>query len=241
MRALLGAIQFLTVLPVRGAAADPGQAAIWFPVIGALLGWTGCGVFLVARQWWSDTISAVLVLLFWIAITGALHEDGLADVADAFRGFRSASRILEIMRDPRTGAFGVVALVVTLLLRWQALTSLQAPLLPSLVASQAIPRAGMVILGYVARPVGSGMGLRFCRHLTAPVALGAAVQGLLAGLWCGIRPGLAIVCMSAAIVVAARLFFDRRLGGINGDCLGATAQVMEVTVLLLLACANCSW
>lgn len=241
MRRLLGAVQFLTVLPVRGATAEPGQAAIYFPVVGALIGWAGCGLFLLAREWLNPPLAAALVLVFWIAVSGALHEDGLADVADAFRGYRSASRILEILKDPRIGVFGALALMLALFLRWQALPSIQTPLLPSFVASQAIPRAGLVILGYVARPVGSGMGLRFCRHLTAQVVFAVSMQGVLAALWCGVRPGLAIVCIGAAIVVAARLFFDRRLGGINGDCLGATAQVMEVAILLLLACANCSW
>jgi adenosylcobinamide-GDP ribazoletransferase len=241
MRELLGAIQFLTIVPVRTQNVDPGRAALFFPFVGALLGWSACGVFLASRHPFNDSLAAALVLVFLIGITGALHEDGLADVADAFRSYRSSTRILEILKDPRIGAFGAIAIGLSLLLRWQAMTVLDTALLPSLVASQAVPRAGLVILGYVSRPAGFGMGAEFCRQLKAPVAAGVLCQGVLAALWCGLRPGLAIVCVTAALIAAARLFFDRRLGGINGDCLGAAAQVMEIAILLLLSCANCSW
>jgi len=241
MRGLLGAIQFLTVFPVRRSTAGPGAAAAFFPLVGAGVGWIGCGVFLAAQYWLGSAIAALLVIAFWIVITGAMHEDGLADVADAFRAHRTPGRILEILKDPRVGAFGALSLLLSVSLRWQALPILTTPLLPSFVAAQAIPRAAMVVLAYVSRPVGNGIGAQFCGQMSLPIVLAVVVQGVAAAMWCGLRPGLVILCLTGAVVIAAHLYFDRRLGGITGDCLGAAAQVVEITILLVLACQNCSW
>lgn len=241
MRRLLGAIQFLTVLPVRRETASPGDAAPFFPLIGAGIGWVSCGLFLAVQPWLGSSIAAMLVVAFWIGVTGGIHEDGLADVADAFRAQRTPGRILEILKDPRVGTFGALALVLSVGLRWQALPNLSTPLLPSFVAAQAIPRAATVVLAYLSRPAGDGMGAQFCGQMSLLAVLAVIVQGASAALWCGWRPGLVILCLTGASIISARLYFDRRLGGITGDCLGATAQIVEITTLLVLACQNCSW
>jgi adenosylcobinamide-GDP ribazoletransferase len=188
-----------------------------------------------------SSIAALLVIAFWIGITGAIHEDGLADVADAFRAHRAPGRILEILKDPRVGSFGVLALVLSVCLRWQALPNVNTPLLPSFVAAQAIPRAATVVLAYISRPAGNGMGAQFCEQISLLAVLAVIVQATAAALWCGWRPGLVILCLTGAVIVSSRIYFDRRLGGITGDCLGATAQIVEITILFVLACQNCSW
>ncbi len=241
MRGFLGAIQFLTVIPVRATPVAPAQAAAFFPLVGAAIGWLGAGVYLVFQPWFGTSMAALLVIAFWAGLTGAIHEDGLADSADAFRAHRSPERILEILKDPRVGTFGVVALIFSILLRWQALTNLTTALLPSLVAVQVLPRAAMVVLAYISRPAGGGMGARFCESMTAPVAIAAIVQAIAAALWCGFRPGAVLLCAATAVILTARVFFERRLGGINGDCLGAVAQLTETSSLVLLACPKCSW
>jgi adenosylcobinamide-GDP ribazoletransferase len=134
-----------------------------------------------------------------------------------------------------------VALIVSIALRWQALPLISTPLLPSFVAAQSIPRAAMVVLGYVSRPAGDGLGAQFCAQLSFLTAVLVAIQGIAAAMWCGWRPGLVLLCLTGALIIAARLYFDRRLGGITGDCLGATSQVVEITILLTLSCQNCSW
>src|SRR5688500_2794889 len=241
MRGLLGAIQFLTVLPVRVSQVEVGRTAVFFPLVGAAIGWIGAGGFLLLQPWLGTAAAALLVIVFWSILTGAIHEDGLADVADAFRAHRSPERIAGILIDPRIGTFGALALLFSVLLRWHALQNLTTPLLPSLVAAQAVPRAAMVVLGYIARPVGSGLGARFCNEMTAPIALAAAAQGVAAALWCGLRPGIVILAATGLLISLSRSFFDRRLGGVTGDCLGATAQLLEIAILLLLACQKCSW
>ena len=241
MRRLLGAVQFLTVVPVPGRTAEPWRAALLFPLVGAGLGGAGAAIFQALEPVLPTPVRALLVLAFWTAITGALHEDGLADVADAFRAGRPRERILEILKDPRIGAFGALAVVFSVLLRWQAIIAIPLEIVPALVASQAIPRAALVVLSRVSRPAGEGLGATFCSHVSTPAALAAAAQGVAAALWCGPKPAAAILAGSAVIVVLARWYFHRRIGGVTGDCLGATSQAVETFVLVLLACQSCTW
>jgi adenosylcobinamide-GDP ribazoletransferase len=241
MRRLLGAVQFLTVVPVPVRTAEPWRAALFFPLVGAGLGWLGAVLLQVFQPVLPAPVCALLVLVFWTAITGALHEDGLADVADAFRAGRSREKILEILKDSRVGVFGALAVLFSVLLRWQAIIAIPVAVVPALVASQAAPRAVLVVLARVSRPAGSGLGAAFCSSMSTPVTLVAAAQGIAAALLCGPKAAASIVAGSAAIVLIARWYFHRRVGGVTGDCLGATSQTVETFVLVLLACQSCTW
>ncbi len=242
MRGFLGAVQFLTVLPVRGDYGSPGRAAAFFPLIGAVIGVAGAGVFLLAQAAFPISIAALATVVFWIAITGVLHEDGLADVADAVRAGRSQDRVLAILKDSRIGTYGAIAVILSVLARWQALEYLATPRLwETLLASQAVPRAAMVAMAWCSRPSGSGLGFALASTLTTTGAIAAMAQGAAAALLCGWRPGMVMIAGSVLIVQAARGWFYKRLGGINGDCLGFTEQILEVFVLLLFACRSCAW
>jgi adenosylcobinamide-GDP ribazoletransferase len=187
-------------------------------------------------------MAAVLTVAFWVVISGVLHEEGFADIADAVRAGRSRERALAILKDSRIGAFGAVMLVLSLLARWQALQMLATPrVLEAMVASQAVPRAAMVALAWFARPAGSGLGAALSSSLGSGAALMAIAQGLVAAALCGWRPGLSIVLGSCAILRLAQVWFYRRLGGVNGDALGFTEQVLEVYVLVLFTCVSCAW
>jgi adenosylcobinamide-GDP ribazoletransferase len=111
------AIRFLTILPVRGGDAPPGQAAAFFPLVGAMLGAAGAGVYLLAEKAFPISIAALATVAFWIAISGVLHEDGLADVADAVRAGRTRERVLSILKDSRIGTYGAVAILLSVLAR----------------------------------------------------------------------------------------------------------------------------
>ncbi len=235
---LSGAVRFLTVAPAPGPAVEPGRSAVFFPLVGAGLGLCGAAIFGPVSRLVPAELAALLTLAFWIAITGGLHEDGLADVADAFRAGRPPERILTILKDSHIGAFGALAMLFSVLLRWQALAGISTNLVPALVASQAVPRAAMVLLARLSRPVGGGLGAAFCSNLSRFSVLGAAAQGVAAALACGPWAALWMLLGSAGIVAAARAYFHRRIGGITGDCLGATSQAVEVFVLLLLACQD---
>lgn len=235
MRRFLAAVQFLTIVPARSNAA-PSDAVVFFPVVGALLGAAAGGVRLIPETVLPPSIAAALALVLLIAITGALHEDGLADVFDAFRAGRSRERIHAILKDSRVGTYGAIALVMSLLVRWQAIDALGARAVPALAAAAGASRGVMVTLAYVSRPSGEGIGKAFCLGLRRPAVIAAAIQsGALAFLF-GTVPGIAAIAASALVIAAARAYFERRIGGVTGDCLGAVCQISEITMLLIFVC-----
>jgi adenosylcobinamide-GDP ribazoletransferase len=242
MSSLTSAIRFLTILRVPGEPVAPGRAAAWFPVVGAALGAAGAGIFLAAARAFSNSLAALLCVAFWTLGSGILHEDGLADVADALRAGRTRDHMLTILKDSRIGTFGAVAVILSLLVRWQALEYFAgSSLLSVCIAAQTVPRAAMVGLAWTSRPVGTGLGYALASTLKTPAALSALAQGVIAAFLCGPRAGIVIVAGAFVIVRLARTCFYNRIGGVNGDCLGATEQLLEVFILCLFACAVCSW
>jgi adenosylcobinamide-GDP ribazoletransferase len=234
MPRFLGAVSFLTVLPIRSQPIPPGRAAIFFPLVGALLGAAGGGIYLGLEHALSPSLAALLTVAFWAGISGVLHEDGLADVADALRAGRPKETMLSILKDSRIGTFGTVAVVLSILVRWQALEHIANPrVLEACIASQAVPRAAMVALAWVSRPVGTGLGLALSSTLTTMAAVVAMAQGVAAGFLSGWQTGVVIVAGSYVVLRLARWYFYRRIGGVNGDCLGATEQILECLILVL--------
>jgi len=222
------AIRFLTILPVRGGDAPPGRAAAVFPLVGAMLGAAGAGVLLLTAKALPISIAALATVVFWAAISCVVHEDGLADVA--------------VLKASRIGMLGAIAILLSVLARWQALEYLATPrVLATLIASQAVPRAAMVAMAWVSRPAGSGLGYALASTLRTPAAVVAILFGAAAALLCGWRAGFAIIAGSVLIVQAARAWFYRRLGGVNGDGLGFTEQLIEIFILTMFACRSCAW
>ena len=236
MRTFLAAISFLTIIPAPGKNILPGRAAIFFPLVGAILGAAGAGLFIAASYILPASIAALLAVAFWTAISGVLHEDGLADVADAMRSGRTRAKMLAILKDSRIGTYGAVAIVLSIVARWQALEHVPASrILEVSIVAQSVPRAAMVALAWLSRPSGDGLGYMFSSSLTTTGALIAIAQGLIASMLLGWRPGLLIVLAAYIIVRAARTYFYKRIGGVNGDCLGATEQLLEIFILILFA------
>ncbi len=236
MRNFLAAISFLTVVPVPGNNVPPGQAALFFPVVGAILGAAGAGFFIAASFALPASLAALLTVAFWTVISGVLHEDGLADVADAMRAGRTREKMLAILKDSRIGTYGAVAIVLSLLARWQALQHVPSPrILAVCVVAQAVPRAAIVALAWLSRPSGDGLGLAFSSSLTTTGALIAIAQGIAASMLLGWRAGVLILAGIYLIVRGARTYFYKRIGGVNGDCLGATEQILQIFILILFA------
>ena len=126
--------------------------------------------------------------------------------------------------------------------RWQALEHVATPRVVEVcIAAQAVPRATLVALAWISRPIGTGLGLAFSSTLTSSAALIAMAQGIVAALACGLRPGLVIIASAYLMIRLARWYFYRRIGGVNGDCLGATEQLLEIFVLFLFTCRSCGW
>jgi adenosylcobinamide-GDP ribazoletransferase len=258
------ALMLLTRLPLPAGTAmtSPADGAVaraaWiFPVIGILAGLAGGGIFMLASSLGLGISSAALLAMgTQILLTGALHEDGLADTADGFGGGRSRERKLEIMRDSRIGTYGVVALVLALSLRFTALQDLASNLLSisdeideaanhnsaiiiALIAAGALSRAAMAAVWYLLPPArsdglaaGSG-AVPFGAAVTA-VTLGAVIALVM-------LPGFAFVVACGtvavlAIVVAALARWQ--IGGHTGDVLGATQQITEIGALLSIGAAT---
>jgi adenosylcobinamide-GDP ribazoletransferase len=236
MRTFLAAVSFLTIIPAPGKDVPPGRAAAFFPLIGALLGAAGAGLFIAGNFVLPPSIAALIAVAFWTLISGVLHEDGLADVADAVRAGRTREKMLAILKDSRIGTYGAVAIVLSIVARWQALEHVPSTrILEVCIVAQSVPRAAMVALAWLSRPCGDGLGQAFSSSLTTTGSIIAIAQGLIAAMLLGWRPGLLIVTGAYLIVRGARKYFYKRIGGVNGDCLGATEQLLEIFILILFA------
>jgi adenosylcobinamide-GDP ribazoletransferase len=234
------ALQFLTRLPVPGKV--PWQtgalaaAAPWFPLVGALVGALAAAAFALA-SWLGlpALLAALLAVTMQILATGALHEDGLADLADGLGGGRDAGERLAIMRDPRLGSCGVLALLLVTLARILALAALAAPGLvaAALIAAGSASRAALPAL-MAALPPARADGL--AAGAGRPHPLRAAAAGAIAVLaaFLLLPPGLATQGLAAAsaALLGVVLLARRRLGGYTGDVLGAAQQLAETGFLL---------
>jgi adenosylcobinamide-GDP ribazoletransferase len=235
---------FLTVFPLgRGLAFEPlrlARSMACFPAIGLAL-----GLLLVGTDWFLGQVLPravldALLLLALIGATGALHLDGLADLADGLAGGRDRDSALRIMKDSRVGAIGAVALTMVLLLQYLGLTSI--PSEQKWAALLLMPAAGrwsQVVLAVNCRYLrAEGTGRAFVELvgrrelLIASGTLLAAAVALFR-----LRGALIVVLLGLACALLIR-YFNHRLGGITGDVLGAATEVQEVlTLLLILALA----
>lgn len=244
LRRIATAATFLTRLPLvaRYASGDPQELARsvrWFPLVGAGVACLGAAVLQLALGFLPIGIAAALALAAMVAVTGAFHEDGFVDAADGLFGGMTPARRLEIMKDSRIGTFGGAALMLMLLLRWQALIALPlAHLLSALVAAHALGRAATPILalclpyvreGASNKPVAEGVrGGDLAIALLVASALGAP-------LLIALGPGgsLTLALVSALVLAALGTLYWRKISGITGDCLGAATQTLEIVILLV--------
>ncbi len=238
---------FLTRLPLR-LGREEGEAAlapaVWcFPLIGLLLGLITAGIALLLL-WLGLTpwIVAVLALAIGMLLTGALHEDGLADMADGFAGGWTRERRLEIMRDSRLGSYGAVALIVSLLIRAAALAALaeagSLQLAIGLLAAHSCARAPLPLFMRftpLARREGQSASAGRPDAGTAAVALMLGLAALLPGalLFDGSLDLLLLaVLLLGGSFLAVRALALRQIGGYTGDVLGGLEQAGEIAVLL---------
>lgn len=239
LRTFLHALQFLTRLPApRRADFDPddlSRSAVWFPVIGLIVGGTvALGVWAGGQV--SPWVGALLGLGLWVWITGALHLDGLSDVADGLgASHRDPDRFLEVLRDPHVGAFGAIAIVLQVAAKLVLLAELPASSPWTLVALILIPawaRWGTQVWSLAVPPLAKGSGERFSWRISRPAVIGQGLLLAAASAWAA--PAL----LGALLIVpAVAAYWKVRLGGITGDCLGASVEITETLLLLLVVLA----
>jgi len=243
LKPLICAWQFLTAVPVSKDHHDPAPvelagSMLWYPFVGILLGGILAITDLFLARWLPGETVAALLILVLVAITRGLHQDGLADTLDGLAGGRTPSDRLTIMRDPRIGAIGATGLFLSLILRYAALVSLPEALRSSvLICMPAIGRWGMVIGAYgapYARAEG-GLAAPFLVHLSARHVFGATVVVLGLMIWSfGSLPALAALSMGGLFSRLATIFCRQFFGGITGDTLGATNELIEISFVLLI-------
>jgi adenosylcobinamide-GDP ribazoletransferase len=223
------ALQFLTAIPLAAPPTPLGHSAWAFPLVGVLL---GC----IAAALQPIKFGPILALIVLTLATGALHEDGLADVFDSIRATRTRDKMLAIMKDSRIGAHGAAALALSFLFRWQALSLLQGDAWLRLPVAFGISRAVIVLLAATTPPQGEGLGRAFTDSLPRwAAALAVAQIVLLSALTRG-PAALWLVAVNLAVVAVLRRWYIARLGGATGDCLGAACQISEAACLGVLAC-----
>lgn len=236
------ACTFLTRLPLSGSAhvdtETLARSSVWFPVVGAVVGGFGALTLIAAEKVWPPFVAAVLSLLATVLLTGAFHEDALADAADGFGGGWTRERILEIMKDSRIGSYGTVALVLVLSARVGCLAAM-APMdgARALVGAHVLARwSSLPLIRWLPYARADGAGKPFVGAVTGPrLFAGTLLAALLVTLALGWRALPAGLAAAAVTAIAAR-YFRARLDGITGDCLGATNQLVElVTYLTVLA------
>jgi adenosylcobinamide-GDP ribazoletransferase len=231
----LVAFRYLTILPLPRSRApgDLGRAAGWFPVVGLVLGACLALASLGVDRLVPPGVGAILLVALWAALTGGLHLDGLADTCDGLGGGWSRERALSIMRDARSGPYGVTAIVLVLGLKAAALGSLPEGLAwRALLLAPVLGRAGPLLLARLcppARPDGAGhafsAGARWPTLIVGGfVALLVSVATL--GAW-----GTLVFGGSGLLAWGLAGHLRRRLGGFTGDTLGALVEATEAGVL----------
>jgi adenosylcobinamide-GDP ribazoletransferase len=245
LQLFLCAVQFLTRLPVpalKGFEPDwTTRAARYFPLVGLLVGGLCAAVFWGASRIWSGPVAAVLALGCGVLLTGAFHEDGLADTADGLGGGTTRARRLAIMKDSRVGTYGALALVLILGLKGASLAGL-APGLGAwaLVAAHGAGRAAAVGAMFLMPYAGDERAAKWTPAAGGPTLAEAPTAVAIGGLPLALSPnGMALVglALGAGAALALALLARRLIGGFTGDVLGGVEQVFETGFLLGVAAA----
>ncbi|MEK7305119.1 MAG: adenosylcobinamide-GDP ribazoletransferase [Nitrospirota bacterium] len=243
VRPFIFAWHFLTGIPLSQALHEPtavelARSMAWYPVVGLLIG----GGLVLADMGLSrvfiPAVGNVLLIVLVVVLTRGLHQDGLADTLDGLAGGKTPAARLPIMRDPRIGAIGATGLFLSLLLRYAGLMALpQALRVPALFCMPALGRWAMVALAWAspyARAEG-GLAASFLTHLSwhhVVVSTGILAAGL--GWGFGLLGTLVILLAGSIVVIVAWAGCRSWFGGITGDALGATNEVVEILFLLLI-------
>lgn len=244
LRGLPAAFVFLTRVPVRTALGpdDFRAASAFFPFVGTAVGLVGAVAFVLAQPL-GEWVAAFLAIAATLFLTGAMHEDGLADSADALFGGTSRERVLAIAKDPRVGSFGVLALLVVVGTRIACIATHPGRAFAGFVLGHTLGRlaatATMTRLPYVQDDAVSKSEAVFGttrEHLGVALGWsGVVIVGLVLLRGVSIVDAALVVVTASLTTLGLGLYYRRRLGGIVGDFLGATIQLVELSVWLVLS------
>ncbi len=232
-----GALGFITVLPAgSGPRFAPGEMIPFFPVVGLLLGLIVAVLDAVAGQLWPPLVVGALDLLLLTALTGALHLDGLGDTADGLYGKRSREKALSIMKDSRVGAMGLVTVCLVLILKWAGIAHIGDNRWLFLLIIPAYGR-GAMIFGFRFLEYGraeGGTGYDFFEkkpEIKAFFPLGIPIFLSLFAGW----QGILLIPAFGLTVLAVLAYYQKKIGCITGDMLGAMCEITEAALFLIAA------
>lgn len=233
------AVGLLTIVPVGRRKLRAGSvhgAALWFPLVGGLVGVLAATAYAFGEALLGSAYGAALALTLSAIVTGGLHHDGLADTADGLGVRGDVARRLAVMRDPGVGTFGALALIAFALLATAALARLSPPeAAGALVAGHALGRwAALAQLTFVAPARADGLGAAFSANRLA-FTIGSAVAIVIALVASGIAAGLCAAAGAALAAAAIALLARTAVGGRTGDTLGSAVLVAELVVYSVLA------
>jgi adenosylcobinamide-GDP ribazoletransferase len=235
----LAALQFLTLFPspqrIAYAAADLGPAAVFFPVIGLLLGLILVLMNAALEPFASPVLSSVVLVTVLALLTRGFHLDGLGDTFDGMGAGGERERVLRVMDDSHTGAFGLIAIVLLLLFKIHAIENIETERWRALLAAPLLGRWAMVLLAHRARPAKSGLGSTLVDHLETKHFVAATLITVLVIAVVLRGAGIAMMAWVAVFTIASKQFFHRRLGGVTGDIFGAINEISEASVFVFLA------
>jgi adenosylcobinamide-GDP ribazoletransferase len=231
------AFQFLTRLPIPQVPFAPdglARAVKFFPLVGLVVGAGAALLQKVLSPHLGRPSSALVVLLYLVLITGCLHEDGLADVADSLGGWTQEKR-LSILHDSRIGSFGAAALALSLLGRGALLAELPLERFTAyLVSAHVLCRWSVLPLSYYLPPArdSEGQGARIARSTSTFSLIVGSVFTIVAVVVALRKAAIAPVLAAIVVSVLSSVLYLRKFGGVTGDCFGATTQITEIAVYL---------
>lgn len=236
LRDLALAFQFLTRIPLPGKHHGHGGlsgAIKFFPVVGLVIAMGAIGLRRIFSNHLPPLVVAALVLVYLVVITGAFHEDGLADSADGFGGGWTKEKILEIMRDSRIGSFGALAIGLSLLARYSLLSSLPTARFSSyMIAAHVLCRWTTLPLSFFMQPArAEGQGAGAMRTSALSLAIGSVIALVICYFWMHFAFWLPLT-VAAIMTLLTALYYQQQIGGITGDCFGATNQLTEIAIYI---------
>jgi len=237
--AFFAALRFLTLFPlprrIDHSDNDVGRSAIFFPVVGLILGSILVLVNFALELFASAGLLSVILVTLLTFMTRGFHLDGVGDTFDGLGAGGDRDRVLSIMDDSHIGAFGLIAIVLVLFLKIHALESMHLDRWRTLLVAPILGRWTMVLLAYRSKAAKAGLGSNLIDHLKTTHFLLATLLTLL--LVAAILHGNGIDMMAwvARLTIASKNYFHRRLGGVTGDIFGAVGELSETLVMVLLA------
>ena len=236
MEEFLVAFQFLTRLPILSVPYHEdslSRSAKFFPIVGLTIGLCACLLQHALALHLTRPLVALLVLSFLVLATGGLHEDALADAGDAFGGGNDRRQVLAILRDSRIGSFGALTLVLSLLARFLLLSALPVNHFVNFVVSaHVLCRWTTLPLSLFLRSAreGDGQGIRIAKRISPESVLVGTLLSLAIILYLMRIEFWIPALVTVAITALSGFYYFRRIGGVTGDCFGATNQLTEIAV-----------